>query len=237
MSVHEAARRGGSTSSGKFAQPFAPMVFRVCRAALSRLERGSVRLTLPSGHTAVFRGAAPGADAALIVRNQGVFWKSLRRGGIGFAESYMSGDWTTPDLGAVLRFFLQNRAGLTRKDRTWFRVRLPDRLFHRLRRNTRRGSRRNIAHHYDLGNEFYARWLDVSMMYSSAYFADDGQSLEEGQRAKSDLILDMLGVAPGQTMLEIGSGWGGFAIHAARERDARVHGITLSRSQLAYASG
>ena len=236
MSVHEIARRGAGTWSGKVVHPLAPLIFRGCRAALAGLERGSVRLTLPSGHTAVFRGKAPGVQAAIVVRNQGVFWKSLRRGGIGFAESYMNGDWTTPDLGAVLRFFLQNRSGLTRGDNTWFRARLPDRLFHRLRRNTRRGSRRNIAYHYDLGNAFYARWLDASMMYSSAYFTHDGQSLEAAQRAKSDLILDMLEVAPGERMLEIGCGWGGFALHAARERGMRVHGITLSPAQLALAS-
>ena len=236
MSVHEIARRGAGTWSGKVVHPLAPLIFKVCRAALSGLERGSVRLTLPSGHTAVFRGRDPGADAAIIVRNQGVFWKSLWRGGIGFAESYMNGDWTTPDLRAVLRFFLQNRTGLTREERTWFRVRLPDRLFHRLRRNTRRGSRRNIAHHYDLGNAFYARWLDAGMMYSSAYFSHDGQSLEDAQRAKSDLILDMLEVGPDERVLEIGCGWGSFAMQAARDRGARVHGITLSPSQLAYAS-
>jgi cyclopropane-fatty-acyl-phospholipid synthase len=146
----------------------------------------------------------------------------------------MDGDVEVDDLVGLFRFFLNNRRRLTDAGRGLFRVRLPDRLFHRRRTNSKRGSRRNIAHHYDLGNAFYRQWLDPSMTYSSALFATGEESLEEAQVAKYDRALDLLGLKSGNSVLEIGCGWGGMARRAA-SRGLAVDGITLSREQLAWA--
>lgn len=207
-------------------------ILRTCGKVLSRVDRGRLKLTLPSGQSAAIgRGGVVAADLALA--NFAVFWKSLRRGSIGFADSYINGDVATADLGGVLRFYLDNKAQLTNSGRGLFQVRLPDRLFHRRRRNTPAGSRRNIAAHYDLGNAFYAAWLDPGMTYSSALFSTPGMSLAAAQGAKNDAIIAALDLKAGLSLLEIGCGWGGFAEAAAR-RGARVTGITVSNEQLRY---
>lgn len=210
---------------------FERMVLRVCASALRGLVSGRISLTLPSGQSAVFEGTAAGTHAEISVHNSGLFWKSLRRGGIGFAESYFKGDWSTPDLGAVFRFFLENRRNLDRKGERWFQVRLSDRLYHLSRRNSRSGSRRNIADHYDLGNDFYRLWLDETMTYSSALFRDSHQSLAAAQRAKQDRILELLDLGQSDRLLDIGCGWGSLGLAAAERFGARVTGLTLSRAQ------
>ncbi|MGD9829474.1 MAG: class I SAM-dependent methyltransferase [Hyphomicrobiaceae bacterium] len=209
------------------------VVLKLLCAALSRLARGRVTITLPSGACGVF-GPGGGAEAELVVRRSGLLAKSLLRGPIGFAESYMSGDFDTPDLESVFRFFVDNKAALAEAGRGHFRVRLPDRLAHRFRRNTRRGSRRNIRAHYDLGNDFFAPWLDETMTYSSAIFTAPGVSLEAAQEEKYARLLAALEIAPGHDVLEIGCGWGSLAERLAR-RGARVTAITISREQAAHA--
>ena len=206
-------------------------MLRVCGLALRGLATGGVSLTLPSGQSATFQAAEPGRHAELVVHNSGLFWKSLRRGGIGFAESYINGDWSTPDLAAVFRFFLENRRKLDRKGEGWFQVRLADRLYHLSRRNSRAGSRRNIADHYDIGNDFYRLWLDETMTYSSALYRHPGQGLAAAQRAKHDRILELLDLKPGQSLLDMGCGWGSLSLAAAQDGGARVTGLTLSRAQ------
>ncbi|MDF1736844.1 MAG: cyclopropane-fatty-acyl-phospholipid synthase [Minwuia sp.] len=168
-------------------------------------------------------------------------WRALRRlvtgGELGFAEAYLDGDWSTPDLAAFLQVVQINRAALAGQSRGLAARRLLDLLFHRRHANSRRGSRRNIAYHYDLGNDFYAPWLDSSMTYSSALFrpGDDDVSLADAQARKYRTILDMASIGPGERVLEIGCGWGGFAEVAASERGADVTGITLSTEQLRHA--
>ncbi len=210
------------------------LIFAGCTRALSGLRRGSVELILPGGGRRVFHGRAEGVHASIRLNNFGVFWKSVRRGTVGFAESYIDGDFETPNLADVFRFFLDNKPDLEDAGRGWFKVRRHDRKFHKRRRNSVRGAKRNITDHYDLGNEFYAQWLDETMTYSSAYFTGPEQSLAEAQRAKYDKVLDALGESADGRLLEIGCGWGGFA-EAAGRRGAQVDGITISESQLDHA--
>ncbi|MEC9369360.1 MAG: cyclopropane-fatty-acyl-phospholipid synthase family protein, partial [Pseudomonadota bacterium] len=161
--------------------------------------------------------------------------RSIRRGSLGFAESYLGGEIDCDDLVGLFRFFLRNRRSFSSAGRGLFRVRAADRIAHLRRRNSRAGSRRNIAEHYDLGNSFYRLWLDESMTYSSGYFAAGARSLEEAQAAKYRLLDDMLDLKSGHSVLEVGCGWGGFALQAARDKGAQVSAITLSREQLTHA--
>lgn len=201
---------------------------------LSAIEGGRITLTFPNGQT-VSAGHGT-AGAAMTLQDWSVFDDVLGAGDIGFAESYMDGRWDTPDLAALLTLLARNREPIASAlYGNWWGV-LRHRLLHSLRANTRRGSRRNIAAHYDLGNDFYSLWLDPSMSYSSALFGDHANAdLEAAQQAKNRRILQRLGVRPGEHILEIGCGWGGFAEMAARDFGARVTGITLSERQLAYA--
>lgn len=211
---------------------------RLLLAAMSRwlagAPSGSVRVTLPGGTSRVIGRSEVGPNADIELASYDVLWRSLRRGALGFAESYMLGQWRTKDLGSIFRYFLANQAALKSSDAGRFRVSARDRDYHRRRANTREGARRNIADHYDLGNAFYRSWLDPGMTYSSAIFATDGEPLEAAQERKYQRILDWLEAAPGQHLLEIGFGWGGLAERAAR-KGLRITGLTLSREQLVYA--
>ena len=209
---------------------------RTVLSLLSRLAHGRLEVTLPDGSLQVF-GSAASPCAGIEFRDWAVFADIVASGDIGFAEAYLRGDWNSRDLSGLLTLLAVNRdalepavygAGFLRK--------LAARLRHLLRSNTRRGSRRNIEAHYDLGNEFYRLWLDPSMTYSSALFAGNlQQTLEQAQAAKIRRILERLAPRPGDHILEIGCGWGGFAEIAARDFGCRVTGITLSHEQLAWA--
>jgi cyclopropane-fatty-acyl-phospholipid synthase len=158
-----------------------------------------------------------------------VFWA----GDIGLAEAYIDGDWWTPDLVSVLDFGLRNEASLPRAASSPLVQRCINKVRHAMRRNTRRGSKRNIQAHYDLGNAFYAPWLDATMNYSSALYRSPDQTLEDAQNAKLDRVIDLLAPNSGDDVLEIGCGWGAVAERLAGQ--CRFTGITLSREQLAYA--
>ena len=166
-------------------------------------------------------------------------WRAIRRlitrGDIGFAEGYVSGDWDTPNLTALLLAFAENYDHLEKIIGGHPLARGIDAILHALSPNTRKGSRRNIVAHYDLGNDFYAEWLDPGMTYSAALFASPNQALGEAQRAKYAALADACDIRPGQSVLEIGCGWGGFAEYLAAERGVTVTAITLSPSQKAYA--
>jgi cyclopropane-fatty-acyl-phospholipid synthase len=213
---------------------FDQAVLRVCARLIAPTATGRLSLTLPSGANTVIDGAKPGTDAHLVLHNYGVFWRSIRRGSIGFAESMIEGETDSTNLVALFGYFIENKETLRQAGRGKFRVRREDRVYHRSRSNTRDGSRANIAAHYDLGNAFYRLWLDASMTYSSALYPQPTLSLELAQQAKCDRILDALELTPGQRLLEIGCGWGHFAMSAAR-RGVQVTGLTLSREQLAEA--
>lgn len=201
---------------------------------LEKIEGGSLAMVLPGGARLAFGHGAPMAEIS--VRDLAMFEAVLARGDIGFAESYLEGLWDTPDLATLLTLLNANRAVITRAlyGRPW--ALLGARLKHLINANTRAGSKRNILAHYDLGNAFYALWLDRGMSYSAATFEGDPEaSLETAQLAKNRRLLAGLAARPGQRVLEIGCGWGGFAELAAREGELAVHGITLSPAQLGYA--
>ncbi len=161
------------------------------------------------------------------------FWAAVAFGGsIGAGEAYMEGHWQCDDLTGLIRLLLRNRDILDGMERGLARLSTPmHRLVHRLNRNSRTGSRRNIAAHYDLGNDFYRLWLDETMMYSCAFFERPGMTLAEASRAKLERICRRLELHPNDQVLEIGSGWGGFALHAAGNYGCRVTTVTLSRQQ------
>lgn len=214
----------------------APTAARLVAALLARLRYGRLDIHWPDGSHSVY-GTSGGPQAALQLADWAVCAQALKSGDIGFAEAYIDGRLRTPDLAALLRLFVANRDAL--EDAIYGRRlgALLYRLKHLLRPNTRRGSRRNIHAHYDLGNAFYRLWLDRSMTYSSAWFADGDLTgdLHAAQQAKMRRALQACGVAPGGRLLEVGCGWGAVAEMAAREFDARVTGITLSTEQLAEA--
>ncbi|HQT47905.1 MAG TPA: cyclopropane-fatty-acyl-phospholipid synthase family protein, partial [Acidocella sp.] len=202
---------------------------------LGRLLRaGSLTLELPGGSVHRFHGTEPGPTATLIIHDSRVITRTLFGGSLGFSEAYLKGWWDSPDVTEMLLLGAANEAswdGLI-SGKPW--MRLLSRLMHRLRPNSRSGAKRNISDHYDLGNDFYALWLDPTMTYSAGIFHQDTPSLEEVQRAKIRRICTQLQLSPGRRLLEIGCGWGGFAQIAAAEFGAEVVGITLSREQLAY---
>lgn len=214
-----------------------PASTRTTLDLLQQLKGGRLQVTLPDGsHEIVGHGDL---RATLTVHDLRTFARALGEGDIGFAESYLDGDWETDNLPALLTLLADNRDNIAQAIHgRWLPV-LRHKVVHWMRANTRRGSRKNILSHYDLGNHFYQLWLDPSMTYSSALFdanaGDADLTLEQAQRAKYLNILTQLDPKPGQTILEVGCGWGGFAEIAALEFGCRVHGITLSPSQLAFA--
>ncbi|MEJ8572411.1 cyclopropane-fatty-acyl-phospholipid synthase family protein [Microbaculum marinum] len=211
-------------------------VIAATRRALAGFESaGVLTVTAPDGRRFRLDSGRPGHRAEIDFANLRIIPKAIRRGTIGFAQAYMDGDLTTPDLVTFLRFFMNNEARFGEAGSGLFKVRLPDRFYHRNRANTPEGAKRNISEHYDLSNDFYRQWLDAGMTYSSGYFEGGANDLESAQHAKYRKIIDALDLADGGEILEIGCGWGGFAEVAAAEFGARVTGISLSREQLAYA--
>jgi cyclopropane-fatty-acyl-phospholipid synthase len=210
---------------------------RLFRSRLERLVRG--RIVIHDGVAKSVYGT-PSEDCpleAVVHVHDPRFYSDLVFGGsIGSGEAYMQGHWTCDDLSTLVRILLINRNVLEHVDSGAVSLARPARkLLHWLNRNTRSGSRRNIAAHYDLGNDFYALWLDPRMMYSSAYFESPEVSLDEAAAAKLDMICRKLDLQPGDRLLEIGSGWGGFAIFAARNYGCHVTTTTISREQYAFA--
>ncbi len=209
---------------------------RLLLQMLARLRHGSLRLQTPDGETLVFNGAGGGPAADLVLRDWGVCAELLRGGDVAFADAYLDGRWESGDLASLLLLAAINERALEQAIHGSWWMRAALKLRHALNANTRRGSRRNIEAHYDLGNDFFRLWLDPGMTYSAAVFAGDPRlPLEQAQQAKYERVLQRLGAKPGDRILEIGCGWGAFAEHAAASRGCRVHGVTLSPSQLAYA--
>lgn len=201
-----------------------------------RLRAGSLEIDLPDGRTVRLTGKQDGPSARLTLHR----WRALRRffggGTVGFGESFMDGEWDSPDLPKVIELAARNLPRRPMAFRLVSPWRMGDRVRHLLRQNTRDGSKQNIAAHYDLGNDFYALWLDPGMTYSSAVFARDANDLESAQAEKNRRLLDLASVKAGDRILEVGCGWGGFALQAARDRGAHVTAITVSRAQFDEAS-
>ncbi len=194
---------------------------------------GQIDLFLPDGSFRVLGGHAPGPVCTVVVRQWRAFVRMQRSGSVGWYEAWAAGEWSSPDIVTLFELFARNRATLKQTARAKGLSRIMKRVRHALNHNDRAGARRNIVAHYDLGNDFYAGWLDPTMSYSSAIFAD-GDMLAMAQRRKQDAVLDRLGLAAGTTMLEIGCGWGSLS-QAAQDRGAAVTAISLSPSQLEYA--
>ncbi len=213
-----------------------PGSFKLLLKAASRLRNGSLQVELPSGEKLTFGGANPGPHGIMVVRDYRFARRVLMQGDIGLAETYFKGQWDTPNLTAVLGVFTANIEDLAEAFTGKFSAIVVNMLRHAMHRNSKKGSRRNILAHYDLGNDFYQRWLDGSMTYSSARFDEEAQSLEAAQARKYQTLAESLALKPGQHVLEIGCGWGGFAEYAARTYGVKVTGVTISDAQFAFAT-
>jgi cyclopropane-fatty-acyl-phospholipid synthase len=204
--------------------------------SLRHLRGGYLEIVCPD-ETYTFGQANSELRAMAVVHDERFFVRALTGADIGMGESYMDGDWTTPDLVALVRVAVRNLRTLDTQHKFFSGIRaLASRLHHKLRANTIAGSKKNIRAHYDLGNEFYELFLDSQMMYSSAYFKNEYDSLEAAQREKIDMACRKLEIQAGDRVLEIGCGWGSFAIHAARNYGAHVTAVTISPAQFAAAT-
>lgn len=212
-----------------------PRYFTAVQAIIKGLKAGSMTFVLPDGRRFETKGAAPGPSGEIHVRNPDMFGRIIRDGDIGFSEAYMDGWWDTPDLHALMDVILINNDNVGTGFPGQFLVRAYERARHWMNRNSKSGSRKNISHHYDLGNEFYGMWLDKTMTYSSALYRSNNETLEEAQTNKYASIIDRMDAGEGDHVLEVGCGWGGFAEYAAGVRGAKVTGITISQEQHDFA--
>jgi len=230
LAVHPGAVRRAPALKGL------PGIFR---SALDTMTRGwmagDVTFVTPDGRALRLRSDAGGPSAIIRIRNFRFIRRALMAGDIGFAEAYAAGEWETPDLTAVLSVFSLNFQNLTHVTEGNPFVGVLNFLGHVLNANSRKGSRRNIHAHYDLGNAFYSRWLDPSMTYSSARYQNGADGLEAAQKEKYGALARRMSLSADHHVLEIGCGWGGFAEFAAGEIGARVTGITISKEQHDFA--
>ncbi len=224
------AATGRATSAARLT---APIFHRLLDRIDAGLESGGIDASLPDGTRRLLGGRAPGPMPIVTVHR----WRALVRlataGSVGWYEGWTAGDWSSPDPVPLFDLFMRNRISLGRTARSGGVARLSARAWHWMRRNHRTGSRRNIAAHYDLGNDFYETWLDPSLTYSSALFVEpisEAEPLEHAQTTKLQAIFDRTGTQPGDRILEIGCGWGSFAALAAKA-GVDVHGLTLSTEQ------
>lgn len=217
--------------------PLANFWIRVLLRMAGRINAGQLSLVLPDGSNHVFSGGSDTDPRAVLdIKRPRAVRRLLLGGSNGFAEAYMEGDWDTPDLRALLRLAQVNEVALGASINGLAITRWIDRARHLTRVNSRRGSRRNIAYHYDLGNRFYALWLDASLTYSAALFDGHDLTLEAAQERKIRRIAETIDLRAGQHVLEIGCGWGGFAMMAAKDYGCRVTAITVSKAQFDHAT-
>lgn len=212
-----------------------PRYFAAVFQMVQKMEYGRLDMRLPDGR--VFRVDAPGPGpvATIEIHNPDCFSRLIREGDLGFSDAYLDGWWSTPDLQAFMDLVHRGNDTVYDGFPGMGLVRAFEKLRFWLHRNNRQQARKNISYHYDLGNEFYGLWLDDTMTYSSALFETGQESTEKAQTAKYASMVDEMGAQPGDHVLEIGCGWGGFAEYAARERGLRVTGLTISKEQFKYA--
>jgi cyclopropane-fatty-acyl-phospholipid synthase len=204
--------------------------------SLGGIQGGFLELVCPD---ATYTFGDPGAElrAMAVIYDERFFWRALTGADVGIGESYMDGEWTSPNLVSLVRLVTRNLRRVDGGNRMFSALRSwASRVQHKLRSNTLKGSTRNIRAHYDVGNEFYRLFLDREMLYSCAYFRSPADSLEDAQRNKMELICRKLQIEPGDRILEIGCGWGAFAIYAARNFGAHVTGVTISAAQYEFAT-
>jgi cyclopropane-fatty-acyl-phospholipid synthase len=208
---------------------------RFVKRAVAQIEIGSLIVELPNGLRIEHRGPISGPEGHLILHRWRAAWRSLIGGDISFAEAYRDGDWSSPDLPRLIEMMALNLRRLEDASTGFGPLKALRHLGHLRSRNSHKGSRRNIAYHYDLGNEFYRHWLDQGMSYSSALFGSGEQSLEQAQVSKQVRVAELLKLEGGERILEIGLGWGGLARHLIERHGAQVTGLTLSTEQLSHA--
>src|SRR6056297_2666014 len=212
-----------------------PRYFAQCFAAAQSLNQGRLDIRLPDERVFRAEGRNPGPVAEITVHNGDAFARMVREGYLGFCDAYLEGWWSTPDLQAFMDMVNADNDEMYNSYPGQVIAQFYEKIRFWLQRNTKAQARKNISYHYDLGNDFYRMWLDDTMTYSSALFETGQESLEKAQIAKYASMVDQMGVKPGDHILEIGCGWGGFAEYAAAERGARVTGLTISRAHAEFA--
>ncbi len=212
-----------------------PRYFAAVFDKIGSMKRGRVDIILPDGRHFRAEGPDPGFVAEIHVHNDDLFARTIREGDLGFCEAYMDGWWTTPDLMAFMDLVHDDAEDMYDGFPGQFLVRFYEQMRFWMQRNSKTQAKKNISYHYDLGNEFYSLWLDDTMTYSSAKFDTGQQSLEAAQIEKYKSMVDQMGAQPGDHVLEIGCGWGGFAEYAAKERGLKVTGLTISQEQHDFA--
>lgn len=213
----------------------AGLMDRMARAALrksmTRISRGRVTVT-EDGQSVIYGVEEAVLQAEIRVKDPAFYRRAVFGGSVGAAESFMDGHWECDDLAALVRIMVRNQSARDSLEEGLARLAMPlQRLLHRLRDNTRSGSRKNIAAHYDLGNDLYRLFLDPTMAYSCGFFGREDSTMEQASAAKFDLVCRKLGLGPGMSVIEIGTGWGGFALHAARNYGCSVTTTTISAEQ------
>ncbi|MCF6321667.1 MAG: cyclopropane-fatty-acyl-phospholipid synthase family protein [Rhizobiaceae bacterium] len=204
-------------------------------SSVAQLHFGSLRLQLPDNRVLIFGGKHPGPDAELVLRNWNLPMQLFAGGSVGAGESYMDGDWDSPNITTLFELFAQNENLISSFSNPGLLKGIASRIIHWCHTNTRSGSRKNIAAHYDLGNEFYSKWLDNTMTYSSGIFDKKTNSLSASQMNKYASLAKAIGIKSGDHILEIGCGWGGFAEYAAKKYDCQITALTISREQHEFA--
>lgn len=222
-----------TTTKGQTGLPrYFSHAFEVAR----KLGEGRLDFVLPDGRRFRLTGERPGLVAEIVIHNNDLFARLIREGDLGFCDAYLEGWWSTPDLQAFLDLVQAPANNVVNDGFPGMGViRAYEKLRFWLQSNSRRQARKNIRHHYDLGNDFYRLWLDDSMTYSSALFRSGQESLEQAQMQKYASMVDQMGAVPGDHVLEIGCGWGGFAEYAAAQRGLKVTALTISQAQHDYA--
>ena len=220
-----------STENQKDLPRYFKAVFKIAQS----LETGRLDIKLKDGRIFRTTGNQPGPSALIEVHDNDCFARLIREGDLGFSDAYLEGWWSTPDLQAFMDLILDRNEGIFDGFPGAGLVRTFEKIRHWLNRNSKRQARKNISHHYDLGNEFYKKWLDKTMSYSSALFEDGQEPTEKAQIRKYESMVNMMDVKPGDHVLEIGCGWGGFAEYAAKESGLKVTGLTISQEQHDYA--
>lgn len=214
-----------------------PARAQIALRSLVKLKFGTLTLQMPDGRRVTIKGTTEGPEATLVLHNWNLIHKALTNATIGVGESYVDGDWESPDVTTLLMLLSMNHhnVGDTISNHARGLIRLFERMRHWWRSNSKTQAKKNISAHYDMGNDFYSHWLDETMTYSSALYEDGANDLASAQRDKYKALAEATGVQPGDRILEIGCGWGGFAEYAAKELDCHVTGLSLSQEQLNYA--
>ncbi len=212
-----------------------PRYFATAFAVAKTLRKGRLDFVLDDGRRFRLEGAEPGYTAEIAIHNNDTFARLVREGDLGFSDAYLEGWWSSPDLQAFMDLIADGNEGVYDGYPGFGLIRRYEKLRFWLQSNSRRQARKNIEYHYDLGNSFYGLWLDDTMTYSSGLFKTGQESLEKAQTQKYASMVDQMGAQPGDHVLEIGCGWGGFAEYAAGTRGLQVTALTISQAQFDYA--